>query len=146
MPAVLTDEDLTLRPAIKGDGRAYLELGWSAEIHRMFGGSDTTPPKNPRKIAAWWIRSIRAQPYAWVIENDKQMIGQIRLHTFDQTDLSARLAVGILTDDQLGRGVGRRAIRLVLGYAFAEMDLNRVDLRVLDFNERAIRCYKAGGF
>jgi len=74
------------------------------------------------------------------------MIGQIRLHTVDQTDLSARLAVGILTEDQLGRGVGRRAIRLVLGYAFAGMGLNRVDLRVLDFNERAIRCYKACGF
>ncbi len=37
-------------------------------------------------------------------------------------------------------------IRLVLAHAFGEMGLHRVDLRVLEFNTRAIRCYQSCGF
>ncbi len=148
MPPVLTSDngDLILRPTRHGDGANYLALGWSADIHSMFGGSHTAPPADPRKVAAGWLRSIRAQPFAWVIEYHERMIGQIRLHSIDQNDLTARLAIGILTEDQLGQGTGRRTIRMVLRHAFGEMGLNRVDLRVLDFNERAIRCYRACGF
>ncbi len=146
-PILISDDnDLILRPAKYGDGAAYLALGWSADIHRMFGGSHTSPPACPRRVAAGWLRSVRAQPFAWVIEYRDRMIGQIRLHSIDQNDLTARLAIGILTEDQLGQGTGRRTIRMVLRHAFGEMELNRVDLRVLDFNERAIRCYRACGF
>ena len=140
------DNDLILRPARYGDGAAFLALGWSAEIHRMFGGSRTTPPEDRRKVAAGWLRSIRAHPFAWVIEHQGQLIGQIRLHSLNQTDQRARLAVGILAEDKLGKGIGRRTIRLVLAHVFGEMGLHRVDLRVLDFNTRAIRCYRSCGF
>lgn len=140
------DNDLILRPAQHGDGAAFVSLGWSADIHRMFGGSRTTPPEDRRKVAAGWLRSIRAHPFAWVIEFRGRLIGQIRLHSINQADQRARLSVGILTEDHLGQGIGRRVIRLVLAHAFGEMGLHRVDLRVLDFNTRAIRCYQSCGF
>ncbi len=148
MTPVLTSDDneLILRPAKHGDGAAFLALGWSAHIHRMFGGSRTTPPDGRRKIAADWLRSIRAHPFAWVIAHQGQLIGQIRLHSVHKTDQRARLSVGILTEEHLGQGIGRRVIRLVLAHAFGEMGLHRVDLRVLEFNTRAIRCYQSCGF
>ena len=148
MPSVLATQDKTLilRPARHGDGAAFVGLGWSASIHRMFGGSRTTPPDDRRKVAAEWLRSIRACPFAWVIEYRGRLIGQIRLHSVHQIDLRARLSVGILNEDHLGQGIGRRVIRLVLGHAFGQMGLHRVDLRVLDFNTRAIRCYQSCGF
>ena len=146
-PVLATDDnDLILRPARSGDGAAFLALGWSTEIHRMFGGSRTTPPEDRRKVAAGWLKSIRAHPFAWVIEHKGRLIGQIRLHSLNQTDQRARLAVGILTEDKLGKGIGRRTIRLVLAHAFGELGLHRVDLRVLEFNTRAIRCYRSCGF
>ena len=148
MPSILTSEDneLILRPAKHGDGAAYMALGWSADIHRMFGGSRTTPPADPRGVAAEWLRSVRAQPFAWVIEYQGRLIGQIRLHSLHQIDQRARLSVGILTEEQLGRGIGRRVIRMVLAHAFGDMGLHRVDLRVIEFNTRAIRCYQSCGF
>lgn len=140
------DKELILRNTRPGDGAAYLALGWSEEIHRMFGRSRTKPPDDRRTIAANWLKSIRAHPFAWVIEHRGRLIGQIRLHSINETDQRARLAVGILTEDYLGRGIGRRVIRLVLAHAFGAMSLHRVDLRVLDFNTRAIRCYQSCGF
>ena len=37
-------------------------------------------------------------------------------------------------------------MRLLLGYAFVALGLHRVSLRVIAYNERAIRCYLACGF
>ncbi|MDG1970752.1 MAG: GNAT family protein [Paracoccaceae bacterium] len=148
MPPVLASDnnDLILRPTKYGDGAAFVALGWSADIHRMFGGSRTTPPDDRRQVAAGWIKSIRADPFAWEIEHQGRLIGQIRLHSINETDQRARLSVGILTEDQLGQGIGRRVIGMILTHAFGEMSLHRVGLRVLDFNTRAIRCYQSCGF
>jgi RimJ/RimL family protein N-acetyltransferase len=44
------------------------------------------------------------------------------------------------------RGLGTEATRLVLQFAFVELKLHRVDLRVLAFNKQAIACYEKCGF
>lgn len=87
-----------------------------------------------------------ADPHAWVIEVSGQGIGEIRLHRVDLHDQSASLAIGILDPARLGRGLGREAITLLARHAFTSMGLNRLSTRVLAFNERAIRCYRACGF
>ena len=38
------------------------------------------------------------------------------------------------------------ALRLALRYAFTELKLHKVYLRVLDYNERAVRAYQKVGF
>ena len=45
-----------------------------------------------------------------------------------------------------GRGLGREVTRLAMSWAFGELGLHRVELQVLAFNSRAIRCYLACGF
>jgi RimJ/RimL family protein N-acetyltransferase len=61
-------------------------------------------------------------------------------------DRRARLAIGLFHPDLLGQGIGTLAIRLLLRHAFETMGLHRLDLRVLAFNRRAIRCYEKCGF
>jgi len=43
-------------------------------------------------------------------------------------------------------GLGTEALPLALDYAFSELDLHKVFLRVLDFNARAIHVYEKCGF
>jgi RimJ/RimL family protein N-acetyltransferase len=45
-----------------------------------------------------------------------------------------------------GRGYGTEAMRLVLQFAFQELNLHRVSLGVFAYNERAIRSYEKAGF
>jgi hypothetical protein len=47
---------------------------------------------------------------------------------------------------KLGIGLGTETTALVLAFAFAQLDLRDIDLRVLEFNARAIRYYQACGF
>ena len=75
----------------------------------------------------------------------KRYLGQCALTKIDQTARHAELAI-VMAPDSAGRGYGREAVRLLLGFAFRQMNLNRVYLRVYADNERAVRCYRACGF
>ena len=46
----------------------------------------------------------------------------------------------------IGIGPGTEAAILVLGYTFNDLQLRRVDLRVIEYNHRAIRSYEKVGF
>ena len=137
---------IILRRPRRDDAEAVLRFGVSPEILRMYGGDPARPPANDSTRARRWVDALTAHPHAWAIEADGALAGQVRLDGVDEADRRARLAVGLLGEPLLGRGIGRAAIRLVLDHAFGPLALHRVDLRVLAFNERAIRCYRACGF
>ena len=56
--------------------------------------------------------------------------------------------VGIMVGDKSywSRGYGTDAMRTLLGFGFDEMNLNRIDLLVYGFNDRAQASYKKCGF
>lgn len=61
-------------------------------------------------------------------------------------DRRASLAVGLFNAADLGKGIGTEAAYAVLRFAFEELNLHRVSVRVLEFNVRAIRLYEKLGF
>ena len=135
-----------LRSPLPADAEARAALGVSAGIVRMYGAIAESAPRLPLARARQWLKGLQRHPCAWVIEADGQLAGEARLDNINRDDLRARLAIGLFSDRHLGRGIGHRAVDLVLDHAFGAMALHRVDLRVLACNERAIRCYLACGF
>ncbi len=95
--------------------------------------------------AAWFERLGEAGSVEWVVETEGQFLGTARLHSFDD-DASARYAVGFFDPDRLGRGFGTEVTNLVVEYAFSSLELRRLELAVLEFNERAIRATAAADF
>src|SRR5206468_12581095 len=59
-----------------------------------------------------------------------------------------RAEMGIASQDRAlwSRWLGTDAVRLVLRYAFENLELNRVELTTDEDNRRAIRCYEKCGF
>jgi RimJ/RimL family protein N-acetyltransferase len=88
---------------------------------------------------------VQAHPCAWIIEHE-HLIGDIRLDNINDQDRRASLAIGIADPAALGQGLGTEAIGLVAAHAFGPMVLHRLTVRVLAFNERAIRAYQKCGF
>jgi ribosomal-protein-alanine N-acetyltransferase len=66
--------------------------------------------------------------------------------TVNQLDNRARYAVGLFDPTVWSKGLGTEITQLVLRYSFEELELHRVDLRVLQYNKRAIKCYEKCGF
>ena len=135
-----------LRPFRHSDVAGRFALGRSPEIVRCFGGNPEGLPPYRESDAQSWVERNIAHPLCWAVDVDNRLLGEARLDGLNLSDSRARLATGLYDVSQLGKGLGRELINLVLSYAFGPIKLHRVDLRVLAFNERAIRCYRACGF
>ena len=78
--------------------------------------------------------------------DDDRLIGFVALHSIEWNNRAGLLSIGIGEADFRGRGYGSEALRLILRYAFDELNLDRVGLDVISNNQRAIRAYERAGF
>ena len=148
MPAVLVlkGKHVVLRPLRPMDKVDRFACGRNAEYVRMMGGDfRNMPPLTPEEVDAWYDRMV-TEPCCWAMDNKGQCIGTARLHSFDPAHRRARYAVGIFNAAAWGFGLGTEATRLVVKHGFETLGLHRIDLRVLEYNERAIASYKKCGF
>lgn len=137
---------LLLRPPRDSDQADRLRWGRDPEFRRAVGGDPReTPPLTEEEVRRWY-EEVSQDCFCWIIDLEGTCIGTARLHSLDEANGCARFAIGIFSPRFWGQGYGAEATRLVLCYAFVELKLHRVDLRVLAFNERAIRCYERCGF
>lgn len=142
---VLTSGEMTLRAPVAGDVDARLALGAHAEILRMFGVLDPVQDYT-RAMAQDWVDTQLQCQHAFIIEFQGQLIGALMLHSIDDHDRRASLAISLLDPAMLGQGLGSWAISVLMHHAFGAMGLNRVTVRVIDFNDRALSAYARVGF
>jgi len=105
-------------------------------------------PLSAAEEERWFERQLdRQDARVFAIETAEGVhIGNIGLHDLDWKNRNAQLGVVIGEKAYWGLGYGTDAIKALLRFAFDEMNLHRVQLRVFEFNERAIRCYRRCGF
>jgi RimJ/RimL family protein N-acetyltransferase len=75
-----------------------------------------------------------------------RLIGTCAFSQLDGENGSALYHITIGEKDAWGHGYGTEATMLMLEHAFTVLRLHRVALAVFEFNERAIRSYRACGF
>lgn len=84
--------------------------------------------------------------FAIVTLEDDKLIGTISLENIIYINRSAILGIFIGDKEYRNNGYGTEAIKLLLDYGFNYMNLHSIRLDVIDFNERAKKCYKKCGF
>jgi ribosomal-protein-alanine N-acetyltransferase len=143
---VLRGHRVLLRPPRESDREDRLAGGRDLEFWRMVGGFGAEPgPLTQAELDRWYAKVV-AEPYEWVVDLDGHCVGTARLHDHDRDAGSAWYAVGLFWPAHRGRGFGQEVTHLVLDYAFGSLGLQSVKVRVLDFNARAIACYRRCGF
>ena len=134
-----------LRAPRPDDAIVRLKMGRHAEIVRMYGGNLKDVQPMTADDSNRWVQQLIQHDYAWVIETTS-LIGHIRLDQVNMIDRRASLAIGIDDAASLGLGLGTEAIGLVQHFAFEQLKLHRLSVRVLAYNARAIRAYEKCGF
>ncbi len=81
-----------------------------------------------------------------VAREPEQFIGVVGLHQLDPRNRHVQFGISIGEKSAWGKGYGTEATRLIVGYAFETLNLNRVYLHVHEYNERAVRVYEKAGF
>jgi [ribosomal protein S5]-alanine N-acetyltransferase len=138
-----------LRP-LREDDLAESVRVWTPELRYCYGGSRLAPAADPEAHLAgkrrWFDRVRRGEEgHVFAIETDDRYIGFAILGKLDG-DGNASYRVGLENPEYWGRGYGMEVTRLMLRYAFEDLDLHRVHLRVTAYNLRARGCYEKAGF
>ena len=73
-------------------------------------------------------------------------IGNVYLLNIDKENSKAEYGIMLGDEAARGKGIGTKAAKLMLKFAFEELGLHRVYLRALEENDRAIKSYENAGF
>lgn len=84
--------------------------------------------------------------FAIVTLDNDEMIGTVSLEKIDHLNRTATLGIFIGEAEYRNKGYGTEAINLILDYGFNYLNMYSIELRVLEFNDRAAACYKKCGF
>jgi len=77
---------------------------------------------------------------------DDRLVGEIGLGGIRLNRGDAFVGIGLGDREDWNKGYGTDAMRLILRYAFLELNLHRVSLSVFEYNPRAQRSYEKAGF
>ena len=129
---------------------AFYRWGRDTEYLRLLE-MEPCIPRSIKTIQAWLEKELRKDPpsfYLFMIRTlqDDRLIGDIDLGGVDWVNGDAFVGIGLGEREYWGNGYGTDAMRVVLRYAFTELNLHRVSLDVFEYNPRACRSYEKAGF
>lgn len=75
--------------------------------------------------------------------SEDKLIGTVGIENIDHLNKRGTLGIFIGDVEEREKGYGTEAINLILDYGFNYLNLNNIKLDVVEFNERAIACYKS---
>lgn len=97
-----------------------------------------------------WIDTViipgKAVQFIIVEEASDRPIGSVYLRDIDKKNRKAEYGIFIGEDSARGHGYGTAACRLLCDYAFRELSLHKLYLRVFSDNVAAQKSYKKAGF
>ena len=131
---------------------AKLEVRWQrdTEFHRL-ADSDPAELSSAKVIKEHFEKRMEADSpnrYSFSIRTlaDDRLIGFVGLYLPQPSGCDAWVGISIGERELWGKGYGTDAMRLILRYAFHELNLHHVSLALHEYNTRAYRSYEKAGF
>ena len=121
-----------------------------SEYMRLLDMGPATP-YSLKKIEEWVKKDVEESNNTGVFfmiqdKATQRLIGEIGLGGTRWTHGDTYVGIGIGERELWGKGYGTDAMRVIVRYAFTELNLHRVTLDVFAYNPRAIRSYEKVGF
>lgn len=131
-------------------GKAFARWHRDSEFKRLIDSGVMQMPS--AKTAQKWLekeleeQSVNQHWFSIRKLDDDQLLGDIDLYVYNWSARDSFVGLGIGEREFWGRGYGTDVMRVILRYAFTEVNLHRVTLTVFEYNPRAIRSYEKAGF
>ena len=144
---IIKGNTVILRPIQESDIDDRLVLGRQHEFIHMCGGETLNKTEYPpRDTWVKWYETTKSADFSWIIEYNRKCIGSAGFHHISVEDNCATYRIGIFDSSCHSKGIGTEVTKLLLGYGFDICNWHRIDLKVLDYNLRGIKCYEKCGF
>jgi len=148
-PHILAGRVALLRPLRASDHATSVRWRNDAEIRDHVLGYRFPVTK---EMEAHWVDAVlKDQSRTRVVlaiedKADGVFVGFVYLNNIDWFARNAEFGILVGERGRQGRGLAKDALALVANYAFRTLNLNRLYLRVVSFNKRALRLYRSFGF
>ena len=136
---ILETEHLLLRRMKIEDANDMFEYASQAEVTKYL----TWNPHPDRGYTKEYLAFVQKQYedgefYDWAIvdKNEMKMIGTCGFTSFDDENNAGEIGY-VLNPDYWGRGLMAEAVREVLKFGFVKLDLNRIEAKYMDGNNRS---------
>jgi len=134
-----------------GDGDAEMSVGWRSDTALRDGALGYSFPTNLEAEKRWLEGFNSGNPPTSVLFSvdaitTGSLVGYVSLRDIDWISRAAEFGIVIGPATHRGTGLGGEATELAIRYAFRVINLNRLWLRVADFNTAAIQIYRDLGF
>ena len=148
---MLVGDKVRLRSFELSDVNEIMKHWNKMELRTLLGSVDRGPAARNQEedwIKDTWKLRQERKAFLFAIETvtKSSLIGGTGLFNLDWTSRSAEVGISIYNPDYWGKGYGVESLNLILRFAFQDLNMNRVELEVFDFNKRAHRCYLKVGF
>jgi RimJ/RimL family protein N-acetyltransferase len=144
-PALFQSSRVRLRAIIPEDLAHFARWSADADYMRLLD-DDPIRPQSASFFAHMSAHGEDQHHFGVEALPEELMIGFVALFNVKWRNQTADMAMGIGEASYRGKGYGSAALRLLLDYAFHELNLYRVGLSVLSYNAPAIRAYERAGF
>jgi RimJ/RimL family protein N-acetyltransferase len=144
-PFVIGDK-VYLRPLERADGPLFVEWLNHPDIQRMTLRARPLNLQDEEEFVDRVRVSTSDVSLLIVARADDRPVGVLGLHQIDWRSRQAAFGITIGQAADWNQGYGSEATRLIVDHAFATMNLNRVWLQVIEYNERGIHVYEKIGF
>jgi|SRR5262249_51393120 len=143
---MLKGRDIVLTPLIADDSPTM--FAWINDRQDVLFNAPYRPVSEPEHAA--WFHAVqqRADTVIFAIRLTKKgtLVGSCQLHSISPVHRTAELQIRLGEPTARRQGYGTEAARLLLDFAFNDLGLGRVSLRVFASNEAALRTYEKVGF
>jgi RimJ/RimL family protein N-acetyltransferase len=130
--------------------KAFPRWYLNSEYQRLLNGS--IHPMQSSKAALKWmekeLEEMSSASHYFSIRTlaEDKLIGEIGLDVVTWPGRDAFVGLGIGETEYWSKGYGTDVMKVLLRFAFTEINLKRVTLTVFEYNPRAVRSYEKAGF
>ncbi|MFI3236942.1 MAG: GNAT family protein [Lachnospiraceae bacterium] len=139
-------EQIYLRPMEESDTDHIVAWRNSEKVKRYFIYQEDFTTQGH----LYWLHEIVQKGKACQMmicdQQTDEALGSVFIRDIDHTHHKGEYGIFIGSEAVRGRGIGTQAAKLMIAYAFEELGLHRIYLRVLADNTRAIASYEKAGF
>lgn len=138
------EQDIYLRPMTIEDSRYIVEWRNRPEIKKYFIYQGDFTIQGQQEWIKNYIEKGLVKQFMIVKSENNDVIGSVYLRDIDYKFKKAEF--GIFFGKEYGKGYGTKAAKIMIKYAFEELKLHRIYLRVFADNARALASYNKVGF
>ncbi len=142
----LISGDIKIRPITRQDTELIVSWRNNPDVKKQFIFQGDFTAELHNNWLTTQVNTGRVAQFIIELLPESTLIGSVYLRDIDMLHNKAEFGIFLSCKEVMGKGYGTIVTNLILQYAFEDLQLNKVFLRVLSENKRAVKSYLKSGF